>query len=230
MNLELLFFASKVTGDSIYSKIAVRHAETTMKNHFRSDYSSYHVVDYDTLTGKVLNKQTCQGYSDNSTWARGQAWAIYGYTMTYRETGDKRFLECAKNLADFYINHPALPEDRIPYWDFNVNQAGFVPDWKYTPSKVNYLKRDASAAAIVCSALFELSSFLGESGKLYKSFAVSTLRTLSSPEYFAQPGTNGYFLIKHAVGSYPHGAEIDVPLVYADYYYLEALLRYNKSN
>jgi unsaturated chondroitin disaccharide hydrolase len=229
MNLELLFFASKVTGDPVYKNIAVTHAETTMKHHFRNDYSSYHVVNYDTLTGNVLNKQTCQGYSDNSTWARGQAWAIYGYTMTYRETGDKRFLQLAQKLADFYINHPNLPKDKIPYWDFNVNEAGYKPDWKYDPSKFSYTPRDASAAAIVSSALFELSEYLGGKGQPYKDFAIASLQSLSSAEYLAKSGTNGNFLLKHSVGSIPHGVEVDVPIVYADYYYLEAILRYQRT-
>ncbi|MCU7549248.1 glycoside hydrolase family 88 protein [Chitinophagaceae bacterium LB-8] len=230
MNLELLFFASKVTGDPLYKQVAVRHAETTLKNHFRSDYSSYHVVNYDTLTGKVLNRQTCQGYSDNSAWARGQAWAIYGFTMAYRETGNKKFLDAAKKMADFYMNNPNLPKDKIPYWDFNVNQKGYTPQWNYDPNKFNYIPRDASAAAIVCSALFELNGYLGKDGKKYKDFAIATLNTLSSPAYFAEPGTNAYFLLKHSVGSFPHGAEVDVPLVYADYYFLEALLRYRQLN
>ena len=230
MNLELLFFAAKETGDTVYKKVALMHAETTMKNQFRKDFSSYHVVNYDTLTGRVLNKQTCQGYADNSTWARGQAWGIYGYTMIYRETGDKRFLNFAKNLADYYINNPSLPKDKIPFWDFNVNQDGYTADWKYDRNKLGYVPRDASAAAIVSAALFELSGYLGKDGKPYKDFAITSLKSLSTPEYFAETGTNGFFLIKHSVGSFPHGVEIDVPLVYADYYYLEALLRYQRLN
>lgn len=229
MNLELLFFASKETGDSTFSNIAIRHAETTMKYHIRPDYSTYHVVNYDTLTGKMLNQQTCQGYADNSTWARGQAWAIYGFTMVYRETGDKRFLETAKKLADFYIHHPNLPADKVPYWDFNVNQKGFIPDWKYNPKKLSYVPRDASAAAIVASALFELSGYPGNEGKEFRDFAEASLTSLSSPEYLAKPSTNGHFLLKHSVGSFPHGVEIDVPLVYADYYFLEALLRFRNG-
>lgn len=229
MNLELLFFASKITGDSAYRNIAIRHAETTMKNHIRNDYSSYHVVNYDSATGNVLNQQTCQGFADNSTWARGQAWGIYGFTMVYRETGDKRFLLTAKKMADFYMNNSNLPSDKIPYWDFNVNQKGFTPQWNYQNNKLDYIPRDASAAAIVSSALFELSSYLGAEGKKYYDFAVETLGSLSSPAYLAKPGTNGHFLLKHSVGSFPHGTEIDVPLVYADYYFLEALLRYSNK-
>jgi unsaturated chondroitin disaccharide hydrolase len=229
MNLELLFFASKVTGDPSFKNIAITHAETTMKNQVRPDFGTYHVVNYDTLSGMVLNRETCQGYANNSTWARGQAWAIYGYTMIYRETGDKKFLSLAKNLSDFYINHPNLPEDKVPYWDFNVNQAGFTPLWKYDRNKLNYIPRDASAAAVVASGLLELSSFLGEEGVAYKNFAIASLQSLASPEYLATPSTNANFLLKHCVGSFPHGAEIDVPLVYADYYFLEALLRYRNS-
>lgn len=228
MNLELLFFATKVTGDPVYRNVAIRHAETTMKNHVRNDFSSFHVVNYDAATGKVLHRQTCQGYADNSTWARGQAWGIYGFTMVYRETGDKRFLETAKKMADFYINHPNLPKDKIPYWDFNVNQKGYTPDWKYDATKFNYVPRDVSSAAIVSSALFELSQQLGSKGAAYKKFAVATINSLSTAEYLAEAGTNGFFILKHSVGSFPHGNEIDVPLVYADYYYLEALLRYRK--
>jgi rhamnogalacturonyl hydrolase YesR len=229
MNLELLFFASKVTGDPVYKNIAVRHALTTMKNHIRGDYSSYHVVNYDTATGKVLNRQTCQGYADNSTWARGQAWGIYGFTMIYHETGDKRFLNTARKMADYYIHHPNLPKDKIPYWDFNVNQQGYTPQWNYESGKRNYIPRDASAAAIVSSALFELSNYVETEKKLYRDFAISSLKSLSTSNYLAKPGTNAYFLLKHSVGSFPHGVEIDVPIVYADYYFLEALLRYDKS-
>ena len=229
MNLELLFFASKITGDPYYKNIAIRHAEMTMKNHLRSDYSSYHVVNYDTLTGEVLNRETCQGYANNSTWARGQAWGIYGFTMTYRETGDKRFLETAKKMADFYMSNKNIPKDKIPYWDFNAGQSGYIPQWNYDTAKRNYIPRDASAAAIVSSALFELSGFLGEKeGKHYRDFAISSLETLSTNSYLAEPGKNAFFLLKHSVGSIPHGVEIDVPIVYADYYYLEALLRYQK--
>ena len=227
MNLELLFYASKITGDPIYKNIAIKHAETTMKNHLRPDYSSYHVVNYDTATGKVLHRQTNQGFSDNSQWARGQAWGIYGFTVVYRETGDKRFLNAAQKMADFYINHPNLPKDKIPYWDFNAGQPGYKPDWAYDASKFSYVPRDASAAAVTASGLLEMYKYL-PNGKKYYDFAVETLNSLSSPAYLATPGTNSFFILKHSTGSIPHGTEIDVPLVYADYYFLEALARYKK--
>ncbi len=230
MNLELLFFASKVSADPKYRNIAVSHALNAMRDHIRPDYSSYHVVNYDAATGKVLNRQTCQGYSDNSTWARGQAWGIYGFTMVYRETHDRRFLETARKMADFYLNNSRLPEDKVPYWDFNVNQKGYVPDWKYDLSKFSYIPRDASAAAVVSSALFELSGCLGKEGKKYYQAALDMLKSLSGETYLAEPGANNNFLLKHSTGSIPHGFEIDVPLIYADYYFLEALQRYKKIN
>ena len=225
MNLELLYFATKVTGDSLFAKVANKHAETTARNHFRDDYSSYHVVNYDEETGEVLHRATCQGFADNSTWARGQAWAIYGYTMAYRETKNPDFLNMAVHTADFWLSHPRLPKDGIPYWDFNAGQKSYVPDWNYDPQRFKVIPRDASAAAIAASAFLELSEYVME-GKKYAEAAEHILRSLSSPDYLAEPGTNCNFILKHSVGSIPHGVEIDVPLVYADYYYLEALTRY----
>lgn len=230
MNLELLFWATKETGDSTYYKIAVSHANATMKNHIRPDFSTYHVVNYDETTGSVLNRETCQGFSDNSTWARGQAWAIYGFTLMYRETKDEKYLELAQNLANFFLNNKSLPKDKIPLWDFNVNQNGYTPNWEYDKEKYsNPIPRDASAAAVTSSALFEISTYLPkEKGNRYKNSAVEILKSLSSSVYLAIPNTNNNFLIKHSVGSLPHKNEIDVPLNYADYYYLESLLRYRK--
>ncbi|MBK0384422.1 glycoside hydrolase family 88 protein [Pedobacter sp. SD-b] len=232
MNLELLFWATKETGDSSYYKIAISHANATMKNHVRPDFSTYHVVNYDEKTGEVLDRQTCQGFADNSTWARGQAWAIYGFTIMYRETMDKKYLDLAQNLADFFLNNKSLPKDKIPLWDFNVNQEGYKPQWDYNREKYSSpIPRDASAAAITSSALFELSTYLPKEKSLkYKNSAIEILRSLSSSVYLAIPDTNNNFLIKHSVGSLPHKAEIDVPLNYADYYYLESLLRYKKLN
>lgn len=197
-----------------------------MKNHFRADYSTYHVVDYDTK-GRVLHQKTNQGYSDNSTWSRGQGWAIYGFTMMYRETKDIRFLEAAQKAADFYINHPNLPKDKIPYWDFNVNQKGYTPDWDAAGRKLSPIPRDVSAGALVASGLLELSTFAKEGDRYFKS-AEQMLKSLSGNEYLARPGTNSGFILKHAVGSFPHNSEVDGPLIYADYYFLEALLRYQK--
>lgn len=213
MNLELLFWATEQTGDSTYYDIAVEHANTTMKNHFRSDFSSYHVLNYDTKTGEVKEKKTAQGYSDNSAWARGQAWGLYGYTMTYRCTKDQRYLEIAKNIADFLLDHPNLPTDKIPYWDFN---APNIPD----------AKRDASAAAITASALLELKDYVDESrSQEYQSTALKIIENLSTSKYLAEGGQNGGFILKHGVGHMPQGTEIDVPLTYADYYYLESIKR-----
>ena len=214
MNLELLFWATHVTGDSSFYKIAVTHANTTMKNHFRPDYSSYHVVNYNPQTGEVQKKKTAQGAADESAWSRGQAWGLYGYTMCYRETKDKRYLEQANHIAQFILHHPNLPADKIPYWDFNA------------PDIPNAL-RDASAASVIASALIELSGYVDEKKKdAYLSVAETILKSLSSAPYKADVGSNGGFVLQHCVGNMPQKTEIDVPLTYADYYFVEAMKRY----
>lgn len=217
MNLELLFWATKVSGDSSFYKIAVTHANTTIKNHFRPDYSSYHVINYNGETGAVQQKRTAQGAADESAWARGQAWGLYGFTMTYRETKDKKYLNQATHIADFLLRHPNLPTDKIPYWDFNA------------PGIPNAL-RDASAAAIMASALLELSRYVDKKkAEEYISVAETILKSLSSTQYKAAPGTNGGFLLQHCVGHMPNKTEIDVPLTYADYYFVEAMIRYRNQ-
>jgi len=223
MNLEFLTQASKMSGDKKYYDIAVTHANTTMKNHYRKDMSCYHVIDYDPQTGGIVARKTAQGAFDESAWARGQAWGLYGYTMMYRETKDKEYLKFAEKIASFILNHPNMPEDKVPYWDFN---APDLPD--DSPYAAQYKEnRDASAAAITASALLELSTFTkGTKSKQYVQAAEKMLTSLSSEVYKAAIGTNGGFLLKQSVGSIPHNSEIDVPLTYADYYYVEALLRY----
>jgi len=211
MNLELLFEATKLTGDSSYYKIAVSHANTTMKNHFRKDFSSYHVVDYDPKTGEVQAKATAQGYADESSWARGQAWALYGYTMCYRETKDPAYLAQADSIAKFIFHRAVnLPKDQVPYWDFNDPKIPLSP-------------RDASAAAIIASGLFELSKY-SSNGKSYHKKADQILNTLAK-KYTSKPGESKGFILEHSTGNKPSNSEIDVPIIYADYYYLEALLR-----
>ena len=228
MNLELLYFASEVTGDPTYADIATKHADTTMKNQFRDDYSNYHVVNYVPETGEVEHRGTCQGYADNSAWSRGQAWAIYGYTMVYRMTKDEKYLDFAMKLADYWLEHDNLPKDMVPYWDFNAGQPGYTAaEWINGRTLDAVVPRDASAAAVTCSALFELATFKG--GKKYYKPAVKTLKSLASDAYTAPLNTNCNFILKHSVGTIPHNNEIDVPLVYADYYYLEALHRYEAS-
>ncbi len=218
MNLELLFWATKTTGDSSFYKIAVTHANTTMKNHFRPDYSSYHVVDYNPETGAVQQKRTAQGYADESAWARGQAWGLYGFTVMYRETKDKKYLDQAKHIASFILQNPNLPKDKIPYWDFNA------------PNIPNAL-RDASAASVMASALLELGRYADQKDKkLYFSTAETIIKNLSSAAYQAKPGTNGGFILGHSVGHMPNKTEIDVPLTYADYYFVEAMTRYKSLN
>ncbi|MDE6825351.1 MAG: glycoside hydrolase family 88 protein [Paramuribaculum sp.] len=212
MNLELMFEATKISGDSTFYKIACSHADKTLQEHFRPDASCYHVIDYDPTNGNVLHRQTGQGYADESAWTRGQAWAIYGYTICYRETGDPRYLDQAMRTFAYMKNHPNMPADYIPYWDMDA------PDIPNEP-------RDASAAAIIASALYELSTYPVENPAGCKEYADNILKSLSSSEYTANPGENGRFIIKHCVGSIPHNSEIDVPLNYADYYYLEAIKR-----
>lgn len=213
MNLELLFEATKLTGDSIFHKIAVSHARTTMKNHFRPDNSSFHVVDYDTITGAVLKKNTHQGYAHESAWSRGQAWGLYGYTMCYRETGDTSFLAQAEKIAAFILHHPNLPDDLVPYWDFNAPGIPNEP-------------RDASAAAVMASALYELSAYT-KTGEEYRRTADTIVENLAA-KYTSPEGGNKGFILLHSTGSKPANSEVDVPLTYADYYFLEALLRKKK--
>ena len=216
VNLELLFAATKLTGDSSYYQIAVKHANTTMKHHYRADYSSHHLVIYNPETGAVSKKQTVQGAADTSAWARGQAWGLYGYTVMYRETKDKKYLDMANHIAQFILSHPNLPTDKIPYWDFNAPGIPNAP-------------RDASAGAVICSALIELAGYSGgKMAKTYFSAAETMIGALSSSAYRAAKGENGGFILKHGVGNFPRNADIDVPLIYADYYYIEALSRYLK--
>ena len=210
MNLEMLFWATQETGDSIYWKVAVNHANTTMKNHFRPDYSSFHVVDYDPETGEVRARQTAQGYADDSFWSRGQAWGLYGYTMCYRYTHNPAYLKQAERTYDFIFTHTNMPEDLVPYWDYDALNIPNEP-------------RDVSSAAITASALYELSSATRYAG--YKETADLIMASLASSAYRAELGDNQGFLLMHSVGSIPHGNEIDVPLNYADYYFLEALKR-----
>jgi len=209
MNLEMLFWASEVSGDPKFKEAAISHADVTLENHFRDDWSSYHVVDYDTITGEPIAKVTHQGLSDESAWGRGQAWGFYGYTMTYRETTDKKYLNVAENIAGFILEN--LPEDGVSYWDYNDPE---IPE----------TNRDASAAAITASALFELS-VLADDGQKYLDTANKILESLTSEKYRATDGTNGGFILKHSVGHMPKSSEVDVAINYADYYYLEALKR-----
>ena len=214
MNLELLFWATRATGDSSFYKIAVTHANTTIKNHFRPDYSSYHVINYNKETGAVQEKKTAQGFANESAWARGQAWGLYGFTVMYRETKDKKYLDQANRIAHFILSNPNLPADKIPYWDFNA------------PGIPNVL-RDASAAAIMASALIELSGYAGSAkSKKYMQVVETILRSLSSTRYKVVNGANGGFIIQHCVGHLPAKSEVDVPLTYADYYFVEAMKRY----
>lgn len=216
MNLELLFEASKLTGDKTYEGIAIKHADKDMLHHFRPDFSSYHLLDFDTISGVVIKKQTHQGYNDASAWARGQAWGLYGFTMMYRYTKDVRYLKQAQGIASFILKNPNWPDDNVPYWDFNVPE---IPK----------TYKDASAGAIIASALLELSTYSEtKTANFYRNKAEAILISLSSPTYTASIKTNNNFILMHSVGNLPAGYEIDSPINYADYYYLEALNRFKK--
>jgi unsaturated chondroitin disaccharide hydrolase len=210
LNLEMLYWAAANGENKELYDIATKHAETTMKYHFREDGSSYHVAVYDTIDGHFIKGVTHQGYADDTMWARGQAWAIYGFTMVYRETKDKKFLRFAEKVTDIYLKR--LPEDYVPYWDFDA------PDIPDEP-------KDASAASIVASALLELSQLEDDPVKAvdYRNAAVNMLITLSSDEYQSRE-KNSAFLLR-SVGHKPNGSEINASINYADYYYIEALTR-----
>jgi unsaturated chondroitin disaccharide hydrolase len=224
MNLEFLAQASKLSGNPKFKEIAISHANTTLKNHFRKDFSSYHVVDYNDKDGGIVGKKTAQGAFDESAWARGQAWAFYGYTMMYRETGDKSYLDQARGIANFYLNHPNLPADLIPYWDMDQNKLD--ANSKYYAQKD---LRDVSTAAVMASGLIELSQYTkGAESANYLRKAEAMLKSMASKPYKADYKEAGGYILKHSVGSIPHKTEVDVPLTYADYYYVEALLRYNR--
>lgn len=212
MNLELLFEATRLSGDSTFYQIAVAHADRTLTEHFRPNGSCYHVIDYNLKDGSVRNRHTAQGYAHESVWSRGQAWAVYGFTVCYRETKDLRYLNQALKTFTFMKNHPAMPSDLIPYWDMDAPKIPNEP-------------RDVSTASCMAAALYEISTYNTSDASSYKEYADRIMNSLSSSAYCAALGTNGNFLLEHSVGSIPHNSEIDVPLNYADYYYLEALKR-----
>ncbi len=210
LNLELLFEASKISGDSTFRNIAIKHANTTLKNHFRKDNSCYHVVDYDTISHGVRKKVTFQGFNDESSWARGQSWAVYGFTMAYRYTKNKEYLKQAEATAKYYINYKTLPEDGIPYWDFNDTSIPNAP-------------RDASSAAVMASALIELYFFT--KNQTYLDYSNKVINTLSSDKYLLNENVKGPFILDHSTGNWPKKDEINMPIIYADYYFLEAIIR-----
>ena len=219
MNLELLEAATRLMGgDQRFDEIARSHADKSMINHFRQDGGCYHVLDYDQRPGFLGSVQSIdrgQGRSCTSAWSRGQSWGIYGFTMMYRFTNDGKYLAFAKKLADYFMNHENMPEDGVPYWDFGA------------PGE----ERDTSAAAVTASALVELSGYLPpEEGAKYRAFAVKQLLALASPAYFSEGDESCHWLLKHGVGHKPGNSEVDTPLDYGDYYYLEALLRFRDSS
>lgn len=213
MNLELLFEATILSKDSTYHKMAVSHANKTLKHHFRSDNSTYHVVVYDTINGHVKDRVTHQGITDNSSWARGQAWAIYGYTMSYRYTKNPEYLKQAEATTNFFLNHKNLPEDGIAYWDFDDPKIPNAP-------------RDVSASTIVSSALVELYNYT--QNEAYLNYSKKVIESLKSEEYILKSDFSAPFILDHSTGNWPKNDEIDEPIVYGDYYFLETLLRLKK--
>ncbi len=216
MNLEMMMWGGATFNEQSFVDISNSHALKTAINHYRPDNSCFHVVSYDTIAGGVEKKTTFQGYSDSSSWARGQGWGLYGYTMMYRFTKDSTYLNKARHIATYLLQHPRMPKDKIPFWDFD---APNIPD----------TYRDASAGAIICSALIELSGYVTKKeSKYYLKIAETQLRTLSTTQYTNALGNNGNFILKHSVGFLSANSEVDVPLTYADYYYVEALMRFKE--
>ncbi|RYY56783.1 MAG: glucuronyl hydrolase [Chitinophagaceae bacterium] len=216
MNLEMLCWAADEIREPKLKIIAIDHTETAIRNHYRPDFSSYHVVDYNLQTGQIVSRKSAQGYSESSAWARGQSWGLYGFTTMYRFTREPRYLEQAKGIAKFILNHPRLPKDKIPYWDFD---APDIPD----------TYRDVSAASILASGLLELSLYVDQDLRNeYVSAVARILTNLSTDKYRSKKGENGGFILKHSVGAVPYNSEVDVSLTYADYYFLEALSRFWK--
>ncbi len=212
MNLGLLWFAGAETGEKTFRDIVTSHADKTLVNHFRADSSSFHLVAYDPLTGAVQKRQTVQGHADSSAWARGQAWGLAGFAAAARYAGSPAYRAQAEKIARFIINHSRMPADGIPCWDYDA------------PGAPNAAPRDASAGAVTALGLLDLAQQLGpEQGAPYRAFAERQLRSLATPAYRARLGENGHFLLMHSVGHLPGNSEIDVPLVYADYYFLKAL-------
>lgn len=214
MNMELLLKAAELGGSDSLKNVALAHARTTMKNHFREDKSCFHLVDYNPETGEVVGKQTVQGLADDSAWARGQAWGLYGFTMVYRFCKEQDILDHAIAIAEYLL--PRLPEDGVPFWDYDSAEI---------PNDV----RDASAAAIMASGLIELSQYVdAEKAERYLATAEKMIRTLASEEYLCAEGEDYGFLLKHSTGNKNTDSEVDVPLTYADYYFLEALIRWSR--
>jgi unsaturated chondroitin disaccharide hydrolase len=218
MNLELLFWAAENGGDPAWKDMALSHALVTLRDMVRPDGGTFHVVDYDAA-GNIRARETFQGHSDPSTWSRGHAWAIYGFTMAYRYTKDPRMLEAAIKVTDYYLAR--LPPDSIPYWDMDA--------------PADQLVKDSSAGAAVASALLELHTFVTDPAvkERYRAAALAMLDSLSSSAYLAT-GTQSPGILLHGVAFYrtpikPKGEAIDESLIYGDYYFVEALLRFKQS-
>lgn len=208
VNLELLFAASRSGGRPEWHQMAVQHALTTAAHHLRPDGSTTHVVRFDETSGRPVWKGTVQGRHDESTWARGQSWAVHGFTTAYRESGDPRLLDAARRTADFVLGH--VPRDGVPYWDYDAPSGGDRT-------------RDTTAAAVLASGLLELARLDPDAARraAYAAQGLRTLRSLAGPRYLAK-GTRSPALLRHGHHSptYP-----DSGVTYGDHYLVEALLR-----
>ena len=207
MELPLLWWAYHETGDEKYYNVAYAHTKRTIEEFIREDYSTVHVIDFDLETGEIIRKITVQGYSNESCWSRGQAWAIYGFTLAYKYTKDELFLKTAENLAAYFIKH--LPEDYVPYWDFDD------PDKKV---------KDSSTAAIASSGLLDLSDFSRK--KEFMDVAINILNSLCD-NYLSGKDEDG--ILKHGCFHKPENMGVDESLIWGDYYFVEAMAKVFKA-
>lgn len=212
-NLNILFWAAENGGTKYYKDYALNHARKTYRDFVRSDGGTYHIVRYNKENAEIINKGTLQGDGDETTWSRGHAWMVYGLVETYAYTGEKDILNMAIKMSDYFIEH--LPDDQVSIWDFQ--------------SEIDY--RDVSASSIVTSALFRLANQVeGKDLKeKYSAQAAGMLTSLCKPPYFIE-NINSNCILDHSVQYLPINSNVDVPAIFADYYFLEALVRYKKSN
>lgn len=209
MNIALLYWATETTADPRFKHIAVDHADTVLREFIRPDGSTHHIVCFDPETGARLEARAGQGHSPDSAWSRGTAWALYGMAISYAYTREDRFLQAAKRVAHFFIAN--LPADRVPYWDFRV------PAGEGTP-------RDSSAGACAACGLIELSKLVPPAeSALYFDAAVKILQSLY--ENYSSWDADEEALLLHATGSAPSGANVDVPLIYGDYFFVEGIAK-----
>lgn len=214
MNTSLLFWASENTGDPRYRHIAEAHMDTILEHFVRPDGSVYHIVNFNPETGEVTEKLGGQGYAAESAWSRGAAWALYGLSLAYHHTGKQSYLQASKRVAHFFLS--CLPEDHVPYWDFRA------------PGEIREI-RDTSAGACAASGLLLLASQVNDSeSHVYRDGALRMLESLYR-NYGAWDDSNEEGLLLHGTSNYPENSNIDIPLIYGDFFYVEALARIKEA-